>query len=128
MFFNGASLIVRIPEIPIKSGTCTTAVASLFEHVEGMNVCPHDTLSKNSVVFVSSAGILRADVSCCSCSCLPACYNCRAHPTRGQELPALTRHEEHDWKDVDCVFCCLPHATTQEIISQLPEHLKARDG
>ena len=52
-------------------------------------------------------------------------------PTRwcclAQDLPALTRHEEHDWKDVDCVFCCLPHATTQEIISQLPEHLKARE-
>lgn len=46
---------------------------------------------------------------------------------RAQDLPALTRHEEHDWKDVDCVFCCLPHATTQEIISQLPEHLKARE-
>lgn len=45
---------------------------------------------------------------------------------RAQDLPTLTRHEEHDWKNVDCVFCCLPHATTQEIISQLPEHLKAR--
>lgn len=44
----------------------------------------------------------------------------------GQDLPALTRHEDHDWKDVDCVFCCLPHATTQEIISQLPEHLKVK--
>ncbi|CAM9677588.1 unnamed protein product [Ectocarpus sp. 4 AP-2014] len=44
-----------------------------------------------------------------------------------KDLPALTRHEEHDWKDVDCVFCCLPHATTQEIISQLPEHLKIVD-
>ncbi|CBN75215.1 N-acetyl-gamma-glutamyl-phosphate reductase, C-terminal part [Ectocarpus siliculosus] len=44
-----------------------------------------------------------------------------------KDLPALTRHEDHDWKDVDCVFCCLPHATTQEIISQLPEHLKIVD-
>lgn len=43
-----------------------------------------------------------------------------------QQLPTLTKHEDHDWKDVDCVFCCLPHATTQEIIMQLPEHLKAR--
>ncbi|CAN0107256.1 unnamed protein product, partial [Sphacelaria rigidula] len=42
-----------------------------------------------------------------------------------KHLPTLTKHEEHDWKDVDCVFCCLPHATTQEIISQLPNHLKA---
>lgn len=43
-----------------------------------------------------------------------------------QELPGLTKHEDHDWKDVDCVFCCLPHATTQEIIMQLPQHVKAR--
>ena len=44
-----------------------------------------------------------------------------------QDLPLLTKHEEHDWKDVDCVFCCLPHATTQDIIKALPEHLKVVD-
>eukprot|EP00904_Undaria_pinnatifida_P004903 jgi/Undpi1/1542/HiC_scaffold_11.g04932.m1 len=44
-----------------------------------------------------------------------------------KDLPDLTRHEDHDWNDVDCVFCCLPHATTQEIIMQLPEHLKIVD-
>lgn len=27
---------------------------------------------------------------------------------------------------VDAVFCCLPHATTQLIIKDLPEHLKVR--
>ncbi|KAG5187630.1 N-acetyl-gamma-glutamyl-phosphate reductase, C-terminal part [Tribonema minus] len=42
-------------------------------------------------------------------------------------LPTLTKHEEHDWKDVDCVFCCLPHATTQDIIKALPQHLKVID-
>lgn len=42
-------------------------------------------------------------------------------------LPALTLHEAEDWKDVDCVFCCLPHATTQDIIKALPTHLKVID-
>ncbi|CAM9660519.1 unnamed protein product [Chrysoparadoxa australica] len=42
-------------------------------------------------------------------------------------LPDLTLHEDHTWEDVDCVFCCLPHATTQVIIKSLPEHLKIVD-
>jgi len=28
---------------------------------------------------------------------------------------------------VDLVFCCLPHATTQEVVSKLPTHLKVVD-
>lgn len=46
------------------------------------------------------------------------------------DLPELRTHEsvsEAEWKDVDVVFCCLPHATTQEIIAGLPEHLKIVD-
>ena len=36
-------------------------------------------------------------------------------------LPTLKRNEEVDWKDAaDVVFCCLPHATTQKIIRELP--------
>lgn len=37
-------------------------------------------------------------------------------------LPTLVRNDEiTDWSaTADVVFCCLPHATTQEIISQLP--------
>ncbi|CAN0254233.1 unnamed protein product, partial [Discosporangium mesarthrocarpum] len=42
-------------------------------------------------------------------------------------LPTLTKHEDHEWEDMDCVFCCLPHATTHDIISSLPEHLKIID-
>jgi N-acetyl-gamma-glutamyl-phosphate reductase len=38
------------------------------------------------------------------------------------ELPDLVTHEEvGDWRAAaDVVFCCLPHATTQEIIRRLP--------
>jgi N-acetyl-gamma-glutamyl-phosphate reductase len=39
-----------------------------------------------------------------------------------ERLPTLVKHEEvKDWAEVaDVVFCCLPHATTQDIISSLP--------
>jgi len=38
-----------------------------------------------------------------------------------QKLPQLVKVGEiSDWKSYDMVFCCLPHATTQEIISKIP--------
>mmetsp|Transcript_1858 Transcript_1858/g.2540 ORF Transcript_1858/g.2540 Transcript_1858/m.2540 type:complete len:400 (-) Transcript_1858:323-1522(-) len=47
-----------------------------------------------------------------------------------KDLPTLTRIEDHeaeDWAGIDVIFCCLPHATTQEIIAKLPERLKVVD-
>ena len=35
--------------------------------------------------------------------------------------------KDADFSDIDCVFCCLPHGTTQEIIAGLPEHVKVVD-
>lgn len=43
------------------------------------------------------------------------------------ELPNLVKIEEADWSGIDAVFCCLPHATTQDVISKLPAHLKVVD-
>jgi hypothetical protein len=31
-------------------------------------------------------------------------------------------------KEVDVIFCCLPHATTQSVIASLPESVKARSA
>ena len=45
----------------------------------------------------------------------------------GLDLPILTTIEKADWSGVDCVFCCLPHGTTQEVIAALPKHLKIVD-
>ena len=42
-------------------------------------------------------------------------------------IPRLTRIEDQDWSDVDAVFCCLPHGTTQEVIAALPRHLRVLD-
>lgn len=44
-----------------------------------------------------------------------------------QGLPNLVAVKEADFSQVDAVFCCLPHGTTQEIISALPATLKVVD-
>ena len=42
-------------------------------------------------------------------------------------VPKLVKIEDVDYSKVDAIFCCLPHATTQEVISKLPTHLKIVD-
>ncbi|MCE3233529.1 MAG: putative N-acetyl-gamma-glutamyl-phosphate reductase, chloroplastic [Rickettsiaceae bacterium] len=42
-------------------------------------------------------------------------------------LPALIKIDAAKWDGIDVAFCCLPHATTQEIVKKLPEHLKIID-
>ena len=46
---------------------------------------------------------------------------------RGRNLPALVKHTEVDFSNVQLVFCCLPHGTTQEIIASLPQHVRIVD-
>ncbi|MCP5080240.1 MAG: N-acetyl-gamma-glutamyl-phosphate reductase [Alphaproteobacteria bacterium] len=45
----------------------------------------------------------------------------------GLDLPALVTNDEVNWQDLDAVFCGLPHATSQQLISGLPNHLKIID-
>lgn len=45
----------------------------------------------------------------------------------GLGLPNLVSLDEVDYTDIDVVFCGLPHGTTQEVISGLPEHVKIID-
>ncbi|KAK9109012.1 hypothetical protein Sjap_017072 [Stephania japonica] len=44
-----------------------------------------------------------------------------------QDLPDLIAIKDADFSNVDAVFCCLPHGTTQEIIKALPKGLKIVD-
>ncbi|QCE06125.1 probable N-acetyl-gamma-glutamyl-phosphate reductase, chloroplastic [Vigna unguiculata] len=44
-----------------------------------------------------------------------------------RDLPDLIAVKDANFSDVDAVFCCLPHGTTQEIIKGLPNHLKIVD-
>lgn len=46
---------------------------------------------------------------------------------RARHLPKLVKHTEVDFSQIDFVFCCLPHGTTQEIIAGLPQHVKIVD-
>ncbi|SFE23019.1 N-acetyl-gamma-glutamyl-phosphate reductase [Roseivivax sediminis] len=46
---------------------------------------------------------------------------------RHLDLPKLVTWEEIDFGGIDLCFCALPHKTSQEVISQLPEHLKIVD-
>lgn len=42
-------------------------------------------------------------------------------------LPDLVAAPQVDYKDIDVVFCCLPHGTTQEVIAALPAHVRIID-
>jgi len=42
-------------------------------------------------------------------------------------LPTLTKNHEVDYSNVDAIFCCLPHGTTQEIVNGLPKDKKVVD-
>ncbi len=42
-------------------------------------------------------------------------------------LPALVKIADVPFGDVDAVLCCLPHATTQEVIRELPDDVKIVD-
>ncbi|CAI9104393.1 OLC1v1003055C1 [Oldenlandia corymbosa var. corymbosa] len=44
-----------------------------------------------------------------------------------KDLPDLVAVKDAEFGDVDAVFCCLPHGTTQEIIKGLPNSLKVVD-
>lgn len=42
-------------------------------------------------------------------------------------LPRLVRAEDIDWRGIDAVFGCLPHAASAELLSGLPQALKIID-
>ena len=46
---------------------------------------------------------------------------------RFKGLPALISLDKLDYKGIDLVFCCLPHATSQSVIADMPDHLKIID-
>ena len=46
---------------------------------------------------------------------------------RHLELPMLEKVDEIDFADIDLCFCALPHKTSQEVISKLPNDLKVVD-
>lgn len=49
------------------------------------------------------------------------------HLLTATDAPALVKISEVDWEGIDGAFCCLPHATTQEVLAALPENVKVVD-
>lgn len=49
------------------------------------------------------------------------------HLVTASDIGALVKIADVDFDRIDAVFCCLPHATTQQIIKGLPDHLKIVD-
>ncbi len=45
----------------------------------------------------------------------------------GAGLPDLVSIDDADWDAAQVAFCCLPHGTTQDVVSGLPRHLKVID-
>ena len=46
---------------------------------------------------------------------------------RHLDLPDLVKMEQIDFSEIDLCFCALPHKTSQEVISKLPQDLKIVD-
>lgn len=49
------------------------------------------------------------------------------HLLTATDAPPLVKISEVDWEGIDGVFCCLPHATTQEVLAALPQNIKVVD-
>ena len=49
------------------------------------------------------------------------------HLVTATNVPRLTKVGDVDWGSIDAAFCCLPHATTQDILNSLPKHIKVVD-
>jgi N-acetyl-gamma-glutamyl-phosphate reductase len=43
------------------------------------------------------------------------------------KLPAMLSIEDMQWDGIELAFCCLPHATSHEVISKIPNHIKVID-
>jgi len=43
------------------------------------------------------------------------------------DLPATIALKKVKWKNVDVAFCCLPHGTSQQVITKLPKDIKIID-
>lgn len=75
-------------------------------------IAGHPSLKITGLTGNSKAGMIMADVF--------------PH-LRHLDLPVLTTIEELVLDDLDLVFCALPHATSQAVISKLPKNLKIVD-
>ncbi|CAG9463855.1 unnamed protein product [Pedinophyceae sp. YPF-701] len=73
----------------------------------------HPQMKITAMTAESNAGKLLADIY--------------PHLLNATDVPRLIKNAEVDWSQIDGAFCCLPHATTQEIVKTIPKHVKIVD-
>ena len=49
------------------------------------------------------------------------------HLITATDVPSLVKIDDVNFADLDAIFCCLPHATTQEVLASLPSTIKVVD-
>lgn len=64
--------------------------------------------------------------SCCSCSSASCC--CAQQRVSRSRSPCRAAPDTGFLFSARAVFCCLPHATTQEVVAGLPSHIKVTAG
>ena len=60
-------------------------------------------------------------------ACMQPFSDVYPHLRTATDVPTLVKIADVNWDEVDAAFCCLPHATTQETLAQLPKHIKIVD-
>lgn len=100
----------------------------------------HPTFTPTVLTGESQAGKVTSEIhaalpyippqgyDCTGCTCyLQAFSDVYPHLVTATDVPTLVKIADVNWDDVDAAFCCLPHATTQETLAQLPKHIKIVD-
>ncbi|GHP10111.1 hypothetical protein PPROV_000884400 [Pycnococcus provasolii] len=103
------------------SGESTTNVAVLgASGYTGAEVCrllaTHPSIQVKALTAERSAGRPFSDV-----------FPHLGHGAIGDSSQIMVKADDVDWSDVDVAFCCLPHGTTQEIISKLDRRIRVVD-
>lgn len=116
------------------SGRSSAFRCRMHKHAHGTSQCVHSTPIKT---FAATSLSMLCQVLVPSHPFLPMPL---AHPYTQQNFSdvfphlvtasnagALVKIADVDFSKIDAVFCCLPHATTQQIIKGLPTDLKIVD-
>ncbi len=97
-------------------------------------------MSKIRIAVIGASGYTGSDlIRLALCHPKIEIVNLIAHSHAGQPIGAVFPHlanfglpdliniNEVKWQEIDAVFCGLPHGTAQDIIANLPKHLKIID-
>lgn len=78
-------------------------------------------------MFRFALGIVGQKLTAGFVACIQPFSDVYPHLRTATDVPTLVKIADVNWDEVDAAFCCLPHATTQETLAQLPKHIKIVD-